>query len=257
MGGVFGLLAVTRRRGRVLAVAVAALSLAAGVAQSASAASRGAEARRVVSIARAVMREQHLAGMIVRVDRGNRQVVTAALGESMTGVPVTRDMRFRIGSESIPIHTTVLLQLQQEGHLDLDDPISKYLPSSGVPNADRVTLRMLGHSISGYPDWIQGNPAAPSRSCLPTRSGSGSDHELLDHAFAQPLICAPGACFHYAHTNFLPARPGGQRRHRQALPHARAPSKSWAVGAASHDDHAHREDARAGAARLRHRSRTV
>ena len=178
------------------------LSLAAAIAQSASAAPHGAEAREVLSVARAVMREQHLAGMILRVDRANRHVVTAALGESMRGVPVTRDMRFRIGSESIPYLTTILLQLQQEGRLDLDDPLSKYLPSSGVPNAGRVPLRMLGHSISGYPDWIQGNPAfVELLSANPFRLWT--DQELLAHAFAQPLICAPGACFHYAHTNFL------------------------------------------------------
>ena len=119
MGGVFGPPAPTRRRGRVLAVAGAALSLAAGVAQSVSAASRGAEARRVVSIARAVMREQHLAGMIVRVDRGSRQVVTAALGESMTGSCYARYMRFPDWLGVDPCITTVLLQLQQEGRLAL------------------------------------------------------------------------------------------------------------------------------------------
>jgi CubicO group peptidase (beta-lactamase class C family) len=68
-----------------------------------------------------------------------------------------------------------------------------------VPNAGRVTLRMLGHSISGYPDWIQGNPAfVDLLSANPFRLWT--DQELLAHAFAQPLICAPGACFHYAHT---------------------------------------------------------
>ena len=195
-------LAVSGRCARSLIAALATLSIAAGAAQSASAASRGAEAREVMSVARAVMGEQHLAGLILRVDRGNRHVVTAALGESMTGVPVTRGMHFRMGSESIPYLTTILLQLQQEGRLDLDDPLSKYLPDSGVPNADRVTLRMLGHSISGYPDWIQGNQAFVDI-LLANPFRLWNDQELLDHALAQPLICEPGACFHYAHTNFL------------------------------------------------------
>lgn len=195
-------LARTRARTWAVAAAIATMSSAAAFAASASAAPRGAEAREVVSVARAVMREQHLAGMILRVDRGDRHIVTAALGESMTGVPVTRDMHFRIGSESIPYVTTILLQLQQEGRLDLDDPLAKYLPNSGVPNADRVTLRMLGHSISGYPDWIQGNQAfVDILYANPFRLWN--DQELLDHAFAQPLICEPGTCFHYAHTNFV------------------------------------------------------
>ncbi len=127
----------------------------------------------MVSVARAVMREQRLAGMILRVDRGNRHVVTAALGDSITGVPVTRNMHFRIGSESIPYLTTILLQLHQEGRLDLDDPLSKYLPSSGVPNAGRVTLRMLGHSIWAIRTGSRATRRS-STSCSPTRSGSGA-----------------------------------------------------------------------------------
>jgi CubicO group peptidase (beta-lactamase class C family) len=184
------------------AAATVALSIGIAAAQPAVAAPPRAEAQQVLTIARQVMAEQHVAGMILRVDRDGRQVVKAALGTSMTGVPATANMRFRMGSETIPYLTTILLQLQQEGRLSLDDPLSKYLPDSGVPNADRVTLRMLGHVISGYPDWIQGNPAFENV-LLANPFRLWNDQELLDAAFAQPLICEPGACFHYAHTNFL------------------------------------------------------
>jgi CubicO group peptidase (beta-lactamase class C family) len=189
------------RAARALA-AVITLSFAVAAAQPAVAAPPNAEAQTVLSIARQVMAEQHVAGMILRVDRDGRQVVKAALGESMTGVPATANMRFRMGSETIPYLTTILLQLQQEGRLDLDDPLAKYLPDSGVPNADKVTLRMLGHVISGYPDWIQHNPAFENV-LLANPFRLWNDQELLDAAFAQPLICDPGACFHHPHTNFL------------------------------------------------------
>jgi len=187
---------------RALAAAALLLSIGGIAVSPASAARASAEARQVLTVARQAMADQHLAGMILRVDRSGRQVVKAALGESMTGVPATPSMRFRMGSETIPYLTTIALQLQQEGRLDLDDPLSKYLPDSGVPNADRVTLRMLGHAISGYPDWIQGNQAFVDV-LLANPFRLWNDQELLDAAFAQPLICDPGACFHYAHTNFL------------------------------------------------------
>jgi CubicO group peptidase (beta-lactamase class C family) len=187
--------------GRIVAGVILAFSVSTIATQTATAAP-DAEAQQVLTVARQVMAEQHLEGMILRVDRDGRQVVKAALGESMTGVPATTNMRFRMGSETIPYLTTIDLQLQQEGRLSLDDPLSKYLPDSGVPNADRVTLRMLGHAISGYPDWIQGNPAFENV-LLANPFRLWNDQELLDAAFAQPLICEPGACFHYAHTNFL------------------------------------------------------
>lgn len=188
---------MTRASSRVVIVAIA-LAVA---GTSPALAQRRTESRQVVRIVRQVMHERHLAAVIVRVDRGRRTVARAALGQSMTGVPARPDMRFRIGSMSIPYLTTVLLQLQETGRLSLDDTVSKWLPHAGYPNADRVTLRMLGHATSGYPDWIQGNPAFEKLQVAhPFRMWT--QRQLLRHAFAQPPVCAPGACFHYAHTNF-------------------------------------------------------
>ena len=59
-------------------------------------------------------------------------------------------MHFRIGAMAIPYLINVLLQLQDQGRLSLDDPVSNWLPD--LPNADRVTLRMLASNTSGYPD---------------------------------------------------------------------------------------------------------
>ena len=42
----------------------------------------------------------------------------------------------------------LLLQLQDRGRLDLDDPVSRWLPN--VPRADEITLRMLASATSGY-----------------------------------------------------------------------------------------------------------
>jgi D-alanyl-D-alanine carboxypeptidase len=109
-------------------------------------------------------------------------------------------MHFRIGSIAIPYLVDLLLQLQDRGKLSLDDPVSNWLP--GLPNADRVTLRMLANSTSGYPDWIQGNPAFVE-ALLADIFRQWKTQELVNTAFSQPLICDPGTCFHYAHTNYV------------------------------------------------------
>jgi CubicO group peptidase (beta-lactamase class C family) len=60
---------------------------------------------------------------------------------------------------------------------------------------------MLANVTSGYPDWVQHNE--PFQQVLfenPFRQWTSN--ELLHWAFTQPLACAPGTCFHYAHTNF-------------------------------------------------------
>jgi CubicO group peptidase (beta-lactamase class C family) len=108
-------------------------------------------------------------------------------------------MYFRIGSIAIPYLIDLLLQLEDEGKLSLNDKLAKYRPN--FPESNEVTLRMLANVTSGYPDWVQHNE--PFQKLLfenPFRQFSSN--ELLHFAFTQPLACAPGTCFHYAHTNF-------------------------------------------------------
>lgn len=157
-------------------------------------------ATRVVSIARSVIAAEGAKGVILRVDIGNRALVNRGLGVSMEGVPVSAKMNFRVGAMSIPFETTIALQLQDEHRLNLDDKLSRWYPS--YPNADRVTLRMLASSTSGYPDTIQENPAFQAAQ-LADVFYQWNDDQLLRYAFALPPVCDPGTCFHYAHTNFI------------------------------------------------------
>jgi CubicO group peptidase (beta-lactamase class C family) len=180
--------------------AALAVLLAIALAPPAAAQRRSREAKEVIRITRQVMRENHLMAAIVRVQRGRRPVATAALGNTMTNVPATPDMRWRIGSIAIPYMTTVMLQLRDKGKLSLNDTVSKWYPR--YPNADKVTLKMLAHVTSGYPDFIQENPTFEAV-LLANPFRQFDQQELLRFAFAQPLICAPGQCFHYAHTNFI------------------------------------------------------
>lgn len=187
-------------RTRIGVGAALAILLAIALAPPAAAQRRSREAEQIIRITRQVMRENHLMAAIVRVQRGRRPVVTAALGNTMTNVPATPDMSWRIGSIAIPFMTTVMLQLRDEGKLSLNDTVSKWYPR--YPNADKVTLKMLAHVTSGYPDFIQENPTFEAV-LLSNPFRQFNQQELLRYAFAQPLICAPGQCFHYAHTNFI------------------------------------------------------
>jgi len=154
---------------------------------------------RIESLVRAEMRQLGLKATILRVDTGARPLLSRAFGRSMAGVPANRRMHFRTGSMAIPYLITLLLQLQDEGKLSLDDKLSKYRP--GLPEADRITLRMLAYNTSGYNDWIQGNPAFVE-ALLGGIFKQWSPAELLSVAFARGLACEPGTCFNYAHTNY-------------------------------------------------------
>ncbi len=185
-------------RGRILAAAI--LIVIALPASAASAASSSATARHILQIAHQVKKERGLQAVLIRVDRGDRTLVNAALGDSMTGVPATPRMHWRIGAMAIPYVTTLLLQLQDRGKLSLDDPVSKWLPN--VPRANEITLRMLASATSGYYDYYQGNPAFEAlQAANPFRAWKES--ELLHYAFARGFACEPGTCFNYSHADFI------------------------------------------------------
>jgi CubicO group peptidase (beta-lactamase class C family) len=60
-------------------------------------------------------------GEIVRVD-------TLGYSDSDTLTPMTRDTLFRIASMTKPVTSVAALMLVEEGHIALDDPVSRWLP---------------------------------------------------------------------------------------------------------------------------------
>jgi len=69
-----------------------------------------------------------------------------------TGVDVTEDAIFQIGSITKIFTTTLVMQLVDEGKIDLDEPVKKYLPEFKVadPEAtETVTVRQLLCHTSG------------------------------------------------------------------------------------------------------------
>ncbi|MFL6122062.1 serine hydrolase, partial [Actinophytocola sp.] len=75
----------------------------------------------------------------------------AAWGEGVTGGehcgPVGPSTLFQIGSASKHLTTVGVLRLVQEGLLDLDENVARYLTSWRLPDGEPVTLRqLLGHT---------------------------------------------------------------------------------------------------------------
>jgi CubicO group peptidase (beta-lactamase class C family) len=161
--------------------------------------SRLAAKEHVEAMIRESMPEMGLRSTIIRVDTGEEALVDAGFGNSMKGVPASPKMYWRIGSIAIPYLIDILLQLQDEGKLNLNDKLAKYRPN--FPEAGEVTLRMLASVTSGYPDFVQEN-AAFQQKIFENPFRQWSADELIHWAFTLPPACAPGTCFHYAHTNF-------------------------------------------------------
>ena len=91
----------------------------------------------VMRIVRDTMASEHLKAVIVRVTVDGKEIVTQAVGESMTGVPATTNMHFRNGAVAISYVSTLLLKLVDEKKVSLDDKLSKWLPEIPTPTGSR------------------------------------------------------------------------------------------------------------------------
>jgi D-alanyl-D-alanine carboxypeptidase len=92
----------------------------------------------------------------------------------------------------------VIVQLAQEGRLDLDDPVSKYV--SGVPDGDQITIADLLKMRSGLYNYTDAPEFAAILDQDPTKVWT--PEEVLTIAFKHPPYFPPGTAFHYDNTNY-------------------------------------------------------
>lgn len=78
------------------------------------------------------------------------------LADVEDGTPVGRGTRFRIGSVSKALTSAAVGLLYEEGRLDLDAPVQRYVPS--FPEKEYpITTRQLGGHTSGIPHYGRGD----------------------------------------------------------------------------------------------------
>lgn len=159
-----------------------------------------AKADAVMRVVRNSMAQAHLRAVIVRVTVDGKEILTQAVGDSMTGVPAITDMHFRNGAVAISYVSTLLLKLVDEKKLSLDDKLSKWLPD--FPNAQRVTLGQLAQMTTGYPDYVIGNPQFSSE-LYANPFQQWTTQDILALISSRPLLYDPGTNWNYAHTNYV------------------------------------------------------
>ena len=96
---------------------------------------------------------QGFPGLAVAVTDRNGLVASEAFGLASleAGEPVTRETYFEHGSIGKTFTAVIVLQLGEEGQLDLDEPLTRYLPWFEVRSEHApITIRhVLTHSSTG------------------------------------------------------------------------------------------------------------
>jgi D-alanyl-D-alanine carboxypeptidase len=133
----------------------------------------------------------------------------SGVADSETGAPLRRDHRFRIGSCSKTYVATLATILSLRGRLDLERPISGYLPAdvaTRLANADRVTVRNVLNHTSGLFDYLNDGSDFIERAIEVVQADPDyrfSDREAVEYAFDKPAWFEPGTQYRYSNTNYL------------------------------------------------------
>ncbi|MFF0448280.1 serine hydrolase domain-containing protein [Streptomyces sp. NPDC004609] len=142
-------------------------------------------------------------GAMARVDdHGTVHRLAEGVGDRATGRAITAGDRFRVGSVTKSFSSVVLLQLVDEGELDLDATVNTYLP--GLLD-ERITVRHLLSHRSGLYDYTNDMFARTVPGFESVRNRVFTHRELVDVSLAKPLTVTPGAAYSYSNTNFVVA----------------------------------------------------
>jgi CubicO group peptidase (beta-lactamase class C family) len=105
-----------------------------------------------------LMSEATIPGLSLALIRDGRTYWTHAFGvrDVKTGMPVTEETIFEAASLSKPVFAYGVLKLVDQGKLDLDTPLSRYLPRpyiEGDNRIDKITARIVLSHRTGFPNW--------------------------------------------------------------------------------------------------------
>jgi CubicO group peptidase (beta-lactamase class C family) len=95
-----------------------------------------------------------LPGVALAIIRDDTVVYSAGYGHDSAGAPITPATPLYIGSLSKSITALAVMQLVDQGRVDLDAPVQRYLPefAPADPRAGRITVRQLLDQTSGLAD---------------------------------------------------------------------------------------------------------
>lgn len=111
------------------------------------------------------------------------------------GIPNTPETKFRLGSMTKQFTAMGILVLADQGKLNLDDPLSKYLPD--FPNAEEIQLHQLLSHTSGVPSYngVEGY----GENCIKP----WSIDEVIEWFQDEPLQFEPGENWAYSNSGYV------------------------------------------------------
>lgn len=142
---------------------------------------------------RQTMQEQRIPGLQIAVVKDGQVVLseTYGLANVENGVVATRSTRFPLNSATKSFTGVALAQLAEDGRVDLDAPVWRYLDD--LPASwHAVRVRQLLAHTSGLPDILDAEGLL----------GGGSEQDAWQAVRALPAEAVAGERFQYNQTNY-------------------------------------------------------
>jgi len=129
----------------------------------------------------------------------------SGVADIRTGEPLTDKHSLYLASLGKTFTASIALQLCDEGKLELDTPITSWLPQAvtrRIPMSNVITLRHLLNHRSGIHDYK--NDAKAWKTAFknePHRQWSHAD--VVSYLYDMPLLFIPGARYDYSNSNYI------------------------------------------------------
>jgi CubicO group peptidase (beta-lactamase class C family) len=113
-------------------------------------------------------------------------------------IPVEKDTIFDLASLTKPLSTTLcLMKLVNEGKLELDQPLSKLLPSPVPSDKENLSLRQILSHCAGFTDW------KPFYLDLMAHHSDQRKRIVREQILKDPLAYVPGEEYLYSDLGFM------------------------------------------------------
>jgi len=146
-------------------------------------------------------RELRLPSVSIAIMRGHKLVLAKGYGlaDRATGASATAHTVYAIGSLSKQFTAAAIMKLYEQGRLQLDEPVTKYLHDYRAAQTPVPTIRNLLVQNSGLPEWNE----LPDMQNIDT--GDASRFELpkmVELISRQPQLYRPGDWWSYSNSNY-------------------------------------------------------
>ena len=139
----------------------------------------------------------------IRTPDGESWLQSAGMADIPNDVPLEDCHKMMIGSISKVFTAVMIFQLQDQGLLRIEDPLSKWIDPSitnQLENANEVSLQQMLNHTSGLADYnnTQFNLDVTNKPTLKL-----SQEEKLEYAYGESATHTPGTAYSYSNTNFV------------------------------------------------------